>query len=71
LLLEIANGNEEPTTKFFPITKTVKIGRHRDNDINLENFAYSRIHTSFSFNFSECSWYVQDGLDKPSTNGTW
>jgi len=50
----------------------VKIGRNRDNDLVLENYAYSRVHTSFFYNKTDKSWYVQDGIsDKTSTNGTW
>ncbi len=38
----------------------------------LENYAYSRVHTSFYYDNEEKSWYVQDGFEnKSSTNGTW
>ena len=74
LKLELAYGNEETKTKIFnkEYYKVVKIGRNRENDIVLENYAYSRIHTSFYFNSQDNAWYVQDGIEnKTSTNGTW
>lgn len=74
LKLELAYGNEETKTKIFNKDNfpMVKIGRHKDNDIVLENFAYSRLHTTFCYNSQENGWYVQDGYDgKVSTNGTW
>jgi hypothetical protein len=73
LKLELAFGNEETKTKVFRKEhKIVKIGRNKDNDILLENYAYSRVHTSFFFNQNQQCWYVQDGYEsKTSTNGTW
>lgn len=74
LLLEIVYQNEETKTRIFSKDefKVVRIGRVRDNEIVLENYAYSRIHTSFVFDEKEQIWYVQDGIDKKkSTNGTW
>jgi pSer/pThr/pTyr-binding forkhead associated (FHA) protein len=73
LKLEIVYLNEETKTKIFtPENKTVKIGRQKDNDIYLENYAYSRVHTTFYYNFQESAWFIMDGTDgKPSTNGTW
>ena len=74
LKIELAFGNEETKIKNFSneIFPVVKIGRNRDNDLVLDNYAYSRIHTSFFFNSFEDAWFVQDGIDgKKSTNGTW
>lgn len=67
-------GNEETKTKVFTKGhgKCIRIGRNRENEIVLENYAFSRIHTSFFFSKIDDSWFVQDGFeDKPSTNGTW
>ncbi len=74
LKIELAFGNEETKTKLFQkeFYQTVKIGRNKDNDLVLDNYAYSRIHASFIFNQEDDAWYVQDGIDnKASTNGTW
>jgi hypothetical protein len=73
LILEVAFGNEETKIKTFSKDhKLVKIGRNRDNDIQLENYAYSRIHSTFFYNPADESWYVQDGIEnRTSTNGTW
>lgn len=67
-------GNEETKSKTFikSPNKIVKIGRNRDNDIVLENYAFSRIHTTFWYSSKDDSWNIQDGIDnKSSTNGTW
>lgn len=74
LVIDIAYGNEETKMKIFKIEnyKNVKIGRNADNEIVLENYAYSRRHTSFYYKESDNSWYLQDGFEnKSSTNGTW
>ncbi len=74
LVVDIAFGNDETKMKIFKKENypVVKIGRSSDNEIVLENYAYSRRHTSFFYNSSDESWYIQDGFEnKPSTNGTW
>ena len=74
LLLEIVYQNEETKTRIFSKDefKLVRIGRVRDNEIVLENYAYSRVHTSFTYDDRIGEWFVQDGIDgKTSTNGTW
>ena len=50
----------------------VKVGRSRDNEIVLDDSAYSRVHTHFYFDHFEDAWFLLDGSEyKPSTNGTW
>lgn len=74
LKIEMVYGNDETRQKTFnkSVNKIVKIGRNRENEIILENYSFSRVHTSFFFNDEEESWYVQDGINnKTSTNGTW
>ena len=58
----------------FPFTefKSVRVGRNNDNELPLEGFAFSRIHTTFSYDVNKEEWYIQDGNgNKNSTNGTW
>lgn len=72
--LEIVYPNEETKTKIFPKEngKVIKVGRSRDNDITLENSAFSRVHTMFEYSQADGCWYVQDGNGETnSTNGTW
>ena len=60
--------------KVFPkeTFKLVKIGRNKDNQVSLEGYAFSRIHTSFYYEEEVNEWYIRDGYDnKNSTNGTW
>ncbi len=74
LIVDIAFGNNETQMKVFKKENfpLVKIGRNADNEIVLENYAYSRRHTSFFYSSSDESWYIQDGFEnKPSTNGSW
>ncbi len=70
----VANSYEDIQTKVFHKDnyKIVKIGRNKDNQISLEGYAFSRIHTTFIFNEEEDEWYLKDGYEnKASTNGTW
>lgn len=72
--LEIVYLSEETKTKIFDPdhNKIVRIGRQKDNEIYLENYAYSRIHTTFFYQSNQNAWFIMDGTDgKPSTNGTW
>ncbi len=74
LKIEIVYGNEEIKYKIFKKEhgKMIKLGRNKDNDIVLESFVFSRVHTSFFFSQVDNSWHVQDCIDdKKSTNGTW
>jgi hypothetical protein len=71
LKLDFAFGDGETAAKSFSKYQVVKIGRGKDNDIVLENYAYSRLHTSLYFDSKQECWYVQDGMEKPSLNGTW
>jgi len=73
LKIEIVYGNEETKVKTFLKShgRVVKIGRNKDNEIILDNFSFSRVHTSFWYSSIDDSWHVQDGLDKCSTNGSW
>ena len=70
--LVLATNSEMIITKIFPkdIYKKVRVGRNKDNEVFLDGYAYSRIHTTF-YNNND-SWYIVDGYcDKYSTNGTW
>ena len=72
--LEIVYLNEETKTKVFDADHStiVRIGRHKENEIYLENYAYSRVHTTFFYLSQENAWYIMDGTEgKASTNGTW
>lgn len=73
LKIEMVYGTEEIKIKTFykSHNRVIKIGRNRENEIVLENYAFSRVHTSFWYSSIDDSWHVQDGLDKESTNGTW
>ena len=74
LKIDIVYGNEDVKSKTFSKgkDKTVRIGRGKDNEIVLENYVFSRVHTSFFYSIIDDSWHVQDGIeDKKSTNGTW
>ena len=68
----LASNAEMIITKIFPkdIYKKVRIGRNKENEVFLDGYAYSRIHTTF-YNTNN-DWYIIDGShDKCSTNGTW
>jgi len=73
LKLEMVLQNEETKTKVFvKENKVVRIGRNKDNEIYLNNLAFSRVHTSLIYDEIEQAWGLQDGFDnKTSTNGTW
>ncbi len=68
----LATNSEMITTKIFPkdIYKKVRLGRNKENEVILDGYAFSRIHTTF-YNYNE-DWFIIDGYsDKSSTNGTW
>lgn len=74
LKIEIVSGNEESKSKLFKkeTSGMIKLGRNKDNEIVLNNTAFSRIQTSFYFDSHSNCWMLQDGNgDKKSRNGTW
>lgn len=75
LFIEIvANKGEEIITKNFNknFKGPIKIGRSKSNEIVLNNTTLSRTQASISFNSTNNSWILQDGIgSKPSMNGTW
>ncbi len=74
LKLEIVYQNEETKTRIFSKDefKLVRIGRGKENEVVLDNYAYSRVHSSFHYDEKLGEWYVMDGYQgRKSTNGTW
>jgi len=73
LNIEIVYQTEETKNKIFSKeTKLIRIGRNKGNEIVLDNYAYSRVHTIIQYDDKDDNWYISDGFEgKFSTNGTW
>lgn len=70
--IEINLEDDERQSFFFgESNKCVKIGRGKTCDINLKSLAYSRFQTTLFYNQKAECWYIRDGYEKESMNGTW
>ena len=71
IILIQENSNIKKLSFNYNQTKEVRVGRSKDCEIRLNSNLLSRNQTTFYYDTKDEKWYVRDGYEKESSNGTW